>query len=104
MAMGEINKNGDSSSLHAVSRCVERSLRGRRSKAMCKAVGPPCSLAADLFTRGGLCFYASSAHVACPLLYCLPIMHRVTVNRADKNMDSHSHMTLLPRVFLQTKP
>lgn len=54
-----------------------------------------CSLAADLFTRGGLCLTPllgkSPAHY-------WPIMDPVTVNQEDKNMELHVHMTLLPGV------
>jgi hypothetical protein len=95
VAMGEINKNGDSSSLHAVSRCGEK-LERQVKQGSWDTFRLSCSLAADLFTRGGLCF--------APLLgkspaHYWPIMDPVTVNQAEKDMRSHVHMTLLPSVL-----
>jgi hypothetical protein len=89
VAMGEINKNGDSSSLHAVSRCGEK-LERQVKQGSWDTFRLSCSLAADLFTRGGLCFLlcASSGQVACPLL----AYHHGPRNSESSRQDMHLHV------------
>jgi hypothetical protein len=100
VAMGEINKNGDSSNLHAVSRCGEKAWEAGEAGQL-GHVPFLLSLAADLFTRGGLCL---TPLLGKSLAHYWPIMDPVIVNQVhvDKNMHSHLHMTLSAELLSST--